>query len=74
MRFTKTLSLLFVLSLYLGLYRGHLAIFSRHDPRPLQMLPYDASIFSEADQLQLKKGIPFSNAIELSRLLEDYTS
>lgn len=74
MKLNRRLSLLLAFSLYLGLANGHLAIFSKDDPRPLQILPYDAAVFSKADRQALEKGIPFSTAAELSRLLEDYTS
>lgn len=74
MKMNRRLSLLLIFSLYLGISRGHLAIFSKDDAQPLQILPYDAAIFSEADRQALEKGIPFSTVAELSRLLEDYTS
>ena len=74
MKLTKLLSILLSVSLYLGLSNGHLAIYHPSDPSPLQILPYDSCVFSQEDREKLEKGIPFSTAAELSRLLEDYTS
>ena len=74
MKFLKTLSFILIFSLYLGLSNGHLAIYSHADTRPLQILPYDATMFSQVDTDKLQQGIPFSTAAELSKLLEDYTS
>ena len=74
MQLAKKLSILLVLSLYLGLSNGRLAIYSQNDLTPLQTLPYNVSLFSAEDRNRLEKGIPFSTAAELSRLLEDYTS
>ena len=74
MRFHRLVSVLLAASLYLGLCNGHLAVYTKEDPRPLQILPYDAQLFSKADQDKLARGIPFSTAAELNRLLEDYTS
>ena len=74
MGFRKLASLLLALSLYLGLSNGHLAIYSHMDSCPLQVLPYDVTMYSNADRDQLQRGIHFSSAAELSRLLEDYTS
>ena len=74
MKFKKLLSTMLAASLNLGLSSSHLAVYTHSDPRPLQILPYDAAMFSDADRDKLEKGIPFSTAAELSRLLEDYTS
>ncbi len=74
MRLKQYLLVLLMLTMYLGLSNGHLAIYSSQDPCPLQILPYDAAMFCEADQQALAKGIPFTSAEELNKLLEDYTS
>ena len=74
MKSTNLLSMLLAVTMYLGLSDGHLAIYSQSDPHPLQILPYNAALFTETDEEMLNKGIPFSTAVELSKLLEDYTS
>ena len=57
---------------YLGIYKGHLAIFQNGTPKTI--LPYPAHIYSRQDQEKLEKGIPFSSQQELSSLLEDFLS
>ena len=73
MKYRRSLALL-AIGLYLGLSGRHLAIYTDTDLQPLQVLPYDVSLFTKADAKQLHTGIPFSTAAELSQLLEDYTS
>ena len=74
MRSVKAFAIFLVLSLYLGLAGDHLAIFSRADAKPLQILPYSVTGFPKSDKTALKNGIPFATPAELSKLLEDYTS
>jgi len=69
-------SALFMLAMlyYLGLHNGQLAIFKHNASQPLEVFPYSAQVFPETDRAALEKGIPFQNARELHRLLEDYLS
>lgn len=69
----KLLFLFLVLSLYLGLHQGHLAIFSREDGLQTT-LPYRVALFPRLDQQALSDGIPFCSREELQRLLEDFLS
>ena len=63
-----------LLTLYLGLSDGYLAVFRQGDPQPMQVLPYHSSLFPQEDRQALNKGIPFTSEAELSKLLEDFTS
>lgn len=59
---------------YLGVHGGNLAIWRDGKPEPVQVLPYDVSIYPEEDRSKLLEGVPFSSQEELSRLLEDFAS
>lgn len=74
MRSRSWLAVLFALLMYLGISNGNLAIYRSGDTKPVQVLPYDAGMFPEADQQALAEGIPFSTPAELNTLLEDFTS
>ena len=63
-----------LLSTFLGISHGHLAIYISSTSDPVRVLPYDISLFTPADQKALANGIPFSNDVELNKLLEDFTS
>lgn len=63
-----------LLSGYLGLYQGRLALWRSDAPLPEQIFQKTPDIYPEADQRALQKGIPFATEEELSRLLEDYLS
>lgn len=66
--------LLLLLVGYLGLYNGNLALWRENCSVPDQVLPYRVEMYPEADQLALKKGIPYHSEEELNRLLEDFLS
>lgn len=61
-----------MLCCYLGIHQGYLALWQQPDSQPDRVFPYRASLFPAKDQAALEKGIPYSSASELSRLLEDY--
>ena len=63
-----------ILCCYLGVYRGHLALWQQPGLQPERVFPYRADLFPDKDQTDLENGIPFSSEAELNRLLEDYLS
>ena len=63
-----------LLSMYLGISDGKLAIYNHGSSTPAQVLPYDAGLFTITDRQTLANGIPFSTDAELNKLLEDFTS
>ena len=70
----KRASALLFLLIYLGVYSGKLALWSDTDPKPLQVFPYNAQLYPEADQEALRHGIPITSVSEFVRVLEDYFS
>ncbi len=65
---------LLLLSLLLGCYEGHIALWQEGMQEPEAIYPYSVSSLPPADQDALKKGIPIGSAEELARRLEDYLS
>ena len=63
-----------LLTLYLGLWNGHLALRDTDTPAPMTVFPYSADLYPEADRRALEKGIPIESGQALVRLLEDYLS
>lgn len=74
MKKIRVLSVLVILCCYLGLHGGYLALWNSADAQPLQVFPYRAEGYPEADQKALRHGIPITSREELARLLEDYFS
>lgn len=70
----KILPALYILSLYLGLHNGYLALWDTNSNQPEQVFPYHISLYPEIDKNLLEKGIPISTQPELNKLLEDYLS
>lgn len=70
----KILPVLYILSLYLGLYKEYLALWNTEKERPEQVFPYHISLYPEIDKNLLEKGIPIATESELNKLLEDYLS
>ena len=64
----------FLLSFYLGVHKGNLAIWKAGSTVPLVKYPYSVNMFTEKDRTLLREGIPFYNSATLSKLLEDYMS
>lgn len=62
------------LTLLLGSWRGHIALFLKGGDAPLEVYPVRLDLLPIADQKQLREGITIGNAAELARLLEDLLS
>lgn len=65
---------LIILGLYLGLYRGNLALWNENEREPVHIFPYPVELYPQADQKALRQGIPIRDGGELHKLLEDYFS
>ncbi len=63
-----------LLTLYLGLWDGHLALRDTGTPKPIRIFPYSAELYPEADRKALEKGIPINSGQALIKRLEDYMS
>lgn len=61
-----------VLTLYLGIHNGQLALFDESTAVPLQVLPYRAAVYPKIDQAALYKGIPIESPSHFKQLLEDF--
>lgn len=70
----RILSLLMILGLTLGSFRGYVALFDENREEPRQVFPYQISTLPPADQVALEKGIPVRSEKELQHLLEDFLS
>ncbi len=66
--------LVWILCCYLGLHNGYLALWDSSESQPVQVFPYRAELYPDADQEALRHGIPVTSPKMLSRLLEDYFS
>ena len=64
----------FMLSFYLGLYNGYIALWNSEEPQPVQVFPYRADAYPKIDQSALGRGIPITSQEDLTQLLEDYLS
>ena len=74
MRYLLSILLLIMTTGYLGTFGGKLCIYKEPGVAPVQLLPYSVTVFTQNDQALLKKGIPYHNEAEFSRLMEDYLS
>ena len=63
-----------MLTLLLGSWRGHVALFSEEGQQPLELYPVRLELLPVADRDLLQKGIPVKDADELMRILEDLLS
>lgn len=70
----KTATLILLLYLTLGCFRGYVALFDKGAAEPKQIFPCPVSSLPDADQQALEKGIPVRTEDELNRLLEDFLS
>ena len=61
-------------ALFLGSYRGYVALFEKDAQEPEQIFPCRIDTLPEADQQQLHRRIRVRDQEELNRLLEDYLS
>ncbi len=74
MKIFKTLLPLLVLSLYLGISGGKLALFRKGSSAPLQVYPFPISAYPYAEQQALLEGIPIESEEQLTSLLENFLS
>lgn len=70
----RVCAILLLLSLYLGLHNGYIALWREGEPEPVQVFPYRAALYPKLDQAALEKGIPISDTETLKKLLEDFLS
>ena len=70
----RVLSFLLAFTLFLGSYRGYVAIFEKGAEEPKQVFPCRVDTLPEADQKMLDERIRIKDEEELNRLLEDYLS
>ena len=63
-----------LLSLYLGVHNGNLALFREGHTVPLQVYPRSVADYPQKDQLALGIGIPITSRQQLRVLLEAYLS
>ena len=62
------------LSLLLGNWRGHIALFMENKETPLEVYPIPMDLLPTADQKLLREGITIRDPAELARILEDLLS
>ena len=74
MRSHRILTLTLIMSLYLGLNDGYLALWKEGSSEPEIIYPYHISLYPQIDQQRLKKGIPIRSTEELSKHMEDFLS
>ena len=68
------LSAAIAITLLLGNWRGHVALFTAEKEQPLVLYPVRLELLPAADQKQLLTGIPVRDAEELRQILEDLLS
>jgi len=70
----RMLSAILISAMFLGSYRGYVALFKKGSEEPFQIYPCRVEALPEADQKLLEERIRVRNDEELNRLLEDYLS
>lgn len=70
----KTASLLLLLGLILGSYKGYVALFEEGATEPRQIFHYKVETLPPADQVALESGIPVRDMDRLAQLMEDFFS
>ena len=70
----RCISLLMLLGLVLGSYKGYVALFDENATEPRQIFPYKTESLPPADQQALEKGIPVRDMERLQQLMEDFLS
>ena len=68
----KSASLILLLYLTLGCFRGYLALFDKGASEPKQIFPCQVSSLPDGEALE--KGIPVRSEDELNQFLEDFLS
>ena len=74
MKIFRMLLPVLVLSLYLGVHNGNLALFRQGHTAPIQVYPHPISAYPIKEQNALKAGIPITSKRQLAELLEAYLS
>ena len=74
MKKISTILTALLLCCYLGLYNGHIALWTSGSDMPDHIFPYSAQLLPWQDQLALRQRIACPSQEELNRLLEDYLS
>ncbi len=74
MKFLRMILPILVLSIYLGVHNGNLALFREGHNEPIQVFPRSVSDYPKKDQDALNAGIPITSKRQLSELLEAYLS
>mgnify|MGYP003293274416 CR=1 FL=1 len=67
-------SMIAILSLTLGTWKGYVALFEKDACEPRQIFPCPVASLPLADQCALDQGIPIRNSRDLQQVLEDYLS
>lgn len=70
----KVILYLLAISLYLGIYKGHVALLEHDRTTPVTVYPYPVSIFTEKDQRLLTEGIEIKTEAEVTKHLDDFLS
>ena len=70
----RSLSLLLILYLVLGTWKGYVALFQQGKTEPRQIFPTPVSSLPPEDQKALEEGIVVRSDKKLQQLLEDYLS
>ena len=65
---------LFSMALFLGSYRGYIALFEKDSQEPMQIFHYKVEALPPEDQILLNTRIRIRDRQELDQLLEDYLS
>ena len=63
-----------LLSLYLGLHNGNIALFQTGNPEPVQIYGIHIRSLPPEEQHALSSGIRIRDHLHLARLLENYLS
>ena len=74
MLWKRSLSLLAVLYLLLGTWKGYVALFESGREEPRQIFPCPVDSLPETDRAALTGKIPIRNDRDLQQALEDYLS
>ena len=72
--FQKRVSIFLVTGLFLGAYRGFVALYEDDNTSPRQIYPYKTESLPLSDQQALEKGIQVPSEKALEHMLEDYMS
>ena len=70
----RYLSLLLAAGLYLGCFRGYVALWKEGAAEPDVIYPCKVTLLPPADRQALAEGIPVRSEKELAHLLEDFLS